>query len=323
MPPENARRPTLMDVARLAGVSHMTVSRVVQGSKQVKPETARKVRQALEESGYRPDPALSALAAYRTRHEPPAHHGVLAFLDCDNSSFSKRVIEGAAREARLFGYEVERFSFLPSQDASSKSLSRMLFHRGIRGLLFGPTGKPRIFHDWDWDEFAAVSLGPLEHQPLMHAVAMDYFQSAFSGCERLRQAGCRRVGLAVGSGYDGRTGHRWLGGYLSGVHEYHEPLIFRGEGWSMASIRAWARKAKIDGVLTIHLPIQQSLQPLGKRVFFLNEWECGPGAPRLVLDPASIGGEGVRFLHNLLLRREFGLLRQPSVLSMQGEWVDT
>ena len=57
------RAPSQVDVARLAGVSTQTVSRVVSGQGTVRPETARRVHAAVEELGYR----VHAAAAYRLR----------------------------------------------------------------------------------------------------------------------------------------------------------------------------------------------------------------------------------------------------------------
>ena len=45
--------PTLRDVARLAGVSHQTVSRVINGSEDVLPETRAIVEAVIEQLGYR------------------------------------------------------------------------------------------------------------------------------------------------------------------------------------------------------------------------------------------------------------------------------
>ncbi|WSV81653.1 LacI family transcriptional regulator [Nocardia sp. NBC_01009] len=45
----------MVDVARLAGVSHQTVSRVLNDSAQVRPETRERVLAAIEELGYRPN----------------------------------------------------------------------------------------------------------------------------------------------------------------------------------------------------------------------------------------------------------------------------
>jgi DNA-binding LacI/PurR family transcriptional regulator len=52
----------MYDVAKLAGVSHQTVSRVINGSASIKPETRDKVLAAIEELGYRPSMAARALA---------------------------------------------------------------------------------------------------------------------------------------------------------------------------------------------------------------------------------------------------------------------
>jgi DNA-binding LacI/PurR family transcriptional regulator len=51
----------MMDVARLAGVSHQTVSRVLNEHKNVSEQTRLKVRAAIAELGYRPDRAARAL----------------------------------------------------------------------------------------------------------------------------------------------------------------------------------------------------------------------------------------------------------------------
>ena len=60
------RPPAMTDVARLAGVSHQTVSRVLNGSPQVRPETAERVRRAIEKTGYRPNLTARALATQKS-----------------------------------------------------------------------------------------------------------------------------------------------------------------------------------------------------------------------------------------------------------------
>ncbi len=312
-------RPTLRDVAQLAGVSHMTASRVVRDSRLVKAQTAAKVREAIRATGYRPDPALSALVSYRNQKQVATYHGVIAFLDCDHTAYSQKILKGAEKESRLFGYEIERFSLLESP----KSLGTMLFHRGIRGLLLGPSDAPRNFAGWKWEEFATVSLGALEHQPDMHAVAMDYFQGAFTGCERLRQAGYRRIGLIIDPQLEARTGHRWIGGYTAGVEPLEKPRVFRGEISSREAVTRWVKKEKIDAILTIHVCISEFLQGSGIPILFLNDNGSDLAFPRLILQPETIGAEGVRFLHQLLLRHEFGIPKIARLLSLRGAWVNT
>src|SRR6476660_1794001 len=62
----SAGRPTLDEVAALAGVGRGTVSRVVNGSPQVSPEARSAVQEAIKELGYVPNRAARALVTQRT-----------------------------------------------------------------------------------------------------------------------------------------------------------------------------------------------------------------------------------------------------------------
>jgi DNA-binding LacI/PurR family transcriptional regulator len=59
------REPSMFDVARRAGVSHQTVSRVLNGHPNVREETRSRVRTAITELGYRPNRAARALVTGR------------------------------------------------------------------------------------------------------------------------------------------------------------------------------------------------------------------------------------------------------------------
>jgi DNA-binding LacI/PurR family transcriptional regulator len=61
------RTPVMHDVAALAGVSHQTVSRVVNGHPSVAPDTRERVERAIAELGYRPNTAARALVTRSTR----------------------------------------------------------------------------------------------------------------------------------------------------------------------------------------------------------------------------------------------------------------
>ena len=58
-------KPTINDVARLAGVSKKTVSRVINQSPLLNEATRAKVEQVIAEIGYAPDPQARALALRR------------------------------------------------------------------------------------------------------------------------------------------------------------------------------------------------------------------------------------------------------------------
>lgn len=62
-----ARKPTMSDVARLAGVGTMTVSRVLSGTVTVAEDTAQRVRMAIEKLQYRPNALARAFRDQRSR----------------------------------------------------------------------------------------------------------------------------------------------------------------------------------------------------------------------------------------------------------------
>jgi transcriptional regulator with XRE-family HTH domain len=77
---ERARMPSIRDVARLAGVSHQTVSRVLNDHPSIRPETKERVLDAIRVLDYRPNVAARALATSRSNtlgssRRPPASSG--------------------------------------------------------------------------------------------------------------------------------------------------------------------------------------------------------------------------------------------------------
>ena len=96
--PPVERTPVMADVARLAGVSHQTVSRVVNGQPNLRPETREKVLQAIRQLDYRPNPAARALVTRRS-----ATIGVIGSKSGYwGPSTVHRTIQAAGREAGFF-----------------------------------------------------------------------------------------------------------------------------------------------------------------------------------------------------------------------------
>ncbi|MEP6843819.1 MAG: LacI family DNA-binding transcriptional regulator [Pseudolysinimonas sp.] len=91
------RSPNMYDVAARAGVSHQTVSRVVNGFGGIRPETRDRVRAAIVELGYRRNVAARTLATSRSRAI-----GVLAPAVTDYGPTS--TVQGIEVAARTAGY---------------------------------------------------------------------------------------------------------------------------------------------------------------------------------------------------------------------------
>ena len=88
---------TIRDVAARAGVSHQTVSRVINGSERVLPATRQKVEAAIEDLGFRPNEIARFMATGRTN--------TLACISPNLTDYTfASIIQGAEREARSLGY---------------------------------------------------------------------------------------------------------------------------------------------------------------------------------------------------------------------------
>lgn len=102
-----------MDVAREAGVSAQTVSRVANGKNGVRPQTRDRVVQAMQLLGYRPNRAARALKAGR--------YGSIGVIMFSLSSYGNmRILEAIATEASSAGYSL---TLIPLSAATQSSVS--------------------------------------------------------------------------------------------------------------------------------------------------------------------------------------------------------
>ncbi|MCJ1708885.1 LacI family DNA-binding transcriptional regulator [Microbacterium sp. VKM Ac-2923] len=130
MPQSSSRgwqRPSIYDVARRAGVSHMTVSRVLNGHPNIRESTRTRVLQAIEEMNYTPSSIARALATRRARRI-----GVLIDGPVQNGPNSTlRALEKAAREV---GYAVSAFSISDDDESKMDSGVMELVTQGVDAL---------------------------------------------------------------------------------------------------------------------------------------------------------------------------------------------
>lgn len=124
MPKSNTQRVTLDDVARLANVSSQTVSRVVNNYPHVSEETRRRVQDAIQLLGYRPNRAARSLVTQRS-----FMLGIISF-GFDHYG-PTQMINNIERTARAKGYGV---SFSNVDTASVGALQRAMEDLGERAV---------------------------------------------------------------------------------------------------------------------------------------------------------------------------------------------
>ncbi|WP_350347765.1 LacI family DNA-binding transcriptional regulator [Agromyces sp. G08B096] len=128
--PQRGRAPSIRDVARLAGVSHQTVSRVLNHHPSIRPETKQRVLDVMAELQYKPNRAARALVTSRSRTIGILSSSLTSTQYGPASSIA--AIESAAREA---GYWVSTANIEATDEASIADGAAHLAAQGIEGLV--------------------------------------------------------------------------------------------------------------------------------------------------------------------------------------------
>jgi DNA-binding LacI/PurR family transcriptional regulator len=127
-----SKRPTIIDVARLAGVAPQTVSNVIHRLKKPRPETLRRVTEAIDSLGYHPNAAAKALRSQRTETIALLleDSGKLGIHDPLHGEF----LQGVCNAARKAGQTVI-VDFLQPKDIAEHA-RRLLQDRKAGSLIF-------------------------------------------------------------------------------------------------------------------------------------------------------------------------------------------
>ncbi|GLJ61170.1 transcriptional regulator [Microbacterium barkeri] len=123
----SADKPNIRQVAQLAGVSHMTVSRVLNDYPYIKEATRRRVLEVIEELDYRPNMAARALATQRSQRIGVLVESAVEF----GPTSTLRAVESAAR---LAGYSVSAIALRGGDEITPQEAVDNLTTQGIDAL---------------------------------------------------------------------------------------------------------------------------------------------------------------------------------------------
>ncbi|WP_328471982.1 LacI family DNA-binding transcriptional regulator [Streptomyces sp. NBC_00448] len=278
--PGRPRLPTLEDVARSAGVSRATVSRVVNGTRNVDPEIQKVVQEAVAQTGYVPNRAARTLVTRRTDSvalvfsvpEHPADDPFMARVFSD--AFFGRIVGGLLTVLRPRG--VHPVLMLADSDDVRRELVDNLRQQHIDGVVL-------------------VSIAPEDPLPLLLTEAglptvlfarpttrvpisfVDIAQQAGVklAVEHLVSLGRTRIATIAGP-YDSPAGRDRLAGFRDAMAEHGHPYApdiegdFTQEGGEAAMRALLSEHPDTDGVFVANDLMAQgallALRELGRRV---------------------------------------------------------
>ncbi len=160
-----SQKPTMNDVARLAGVGTMTVSRVLNGSANVSPETAERVRSAIHKLNYRPNEMARALRAMKSKSV-----GVIVpYLYDPFFSTCAHAINVVAKE---HGYLVVLTT--SDEDAATEyEEAQLMIQRHVEGLIVIPASGQSSLNGPEFDNIHIVTIDRPVQNPRFDSVLVQ------------------------------------------------------------------------------------------------------------------------------------------------------
>jgi DNA-binding LacI/PurR family transcriptional regulator len=209
---------TIKDVARHAGVSIATVSRVLNGTGKVSDETHRRVQQSINTLGFEPD---FLARSWRTR----VTHTIAAVVSDNTSPHHGITLREASTVALAHNYTLILCTTFSDPKIEKQHL-RMLRERRIDGVLLNTVGKSE-------DEIRALTESGipvvllnrplLNHGPLVDAVVIDSYRGSRALVEHLIRVGHRRIAMVYSEALNDFHKRARLCGYRDALRAHGLP----------------------------------------------------------------------------------------------------
>ena len=332
-------RVSLRDVAAAVGVSHVTVSLALRGDTRISVERRAEIAAAAERLGYRPDPMLSSLSAYRQGKRPAEIRSTVAWLNQWPDPRTLRNLQefdaywrGARDYAVNLGYRLDEFVLGP--DISPARLQQILLARNVRGILIPPHNALHL-PGFDWSQFSIVRFGTSVPEPRAHIVTSDQKNCSAMAYEQMWSRGYRRIAYVSAHRFEVNTGGNFRAGYLSAqdnrvpLRRHLAPLVLTEESTpgDVRLLKIFVRKAGVDAILT-SLPM---LPGLLERAGFRVPVDVGAATLSLLdghfdagVDQNSfeVGRVAMATLAALIQQNERGVPAYCRRILVEGRWVD-
>jgi LacI family transcriptional regulator len=203
---------TIYDVAREAGVSMATVSRVVNGNPNVKPSTRKKVLEAIERLGYRPNAVARGLASKKTTT-------VGVIIPDISSIFFAELARGIEDIATMYKYNI----ILCNSDQNKEKeihLLNTLLGKQVDGIVF-MGGKITEEHV---EEFKRASVpivlaATVDEQHETPSVNIDYEHAIYDGIKSFIDKGHQKIAMISGPFEDPINSTKKFQGYRKALEE--------------------------------------------------------------------------------------------------------
>ena len=335
--PEPAKRPTVRQVAELAGVSAMTVSRALRNNPRVVLSERKRIQKIATKLGYRPDPEVAKLMSHLRRRDKAqlvASIAAVTSIPEEIEPSSLRKVHGSARlRAEALGYRLELFR-VSDPGRFNRQLERTLVNRGIEGVLLlqmvNPVGMDDFLH---WDKFSVTVATPSVLGPDFSRAGVNYFHNARVLCEQLALRGCKRIGFAGSDTFCVRTNEAFSAAAawqnLRAGEAPVNPFVFKSHAGMVSGLDAWLKRERPDAVIAHSENILSHLKDqlpryAGGRIRLACTSINSPESACAGIDERHelIGHKAVDILTGLINRNEKNTRSTHAASLIDGYWVE-
>ncbi|WP_096152926.1 MULTISPECIES: catabolite control protein A [Bacillus] len=217
---------TIYDVAREANVSMATVSRVVNGNPNVKPTTRKKVLEAIERLGYRPNAVARGLASKKTTT-------VGVIIPDISSIFYSELARGIEDIATMYKYNIILSNSDQNADKELHLLNTML-GKQVDGIVFMSGNiTEELAAEFERSPVPIVLAASVVEDNKVPSVTVDYEQASYDAVTMLMESGHKQIAFVSGPFEEPINKEMKLAGYkraLAGAEiEYNEAFILEGD----------------------------------------------------------------------------------------------
>ncbi len=184
---------TITDVARRAGVSMKTVSRVMNNENSVSEKTRQKVKDAARELNYTPNLAARGLASSKS-------YLIAMLYDIPSPGYTIDIQKGATRACREHGYHLIVEPLDVSQPDFMDHIENLLGHLRVDGVILAPPlcDRPEVVQLLSRRNVSYIPIAPSSHHGDIPVVKMDDERAAREMTHHIIGLGHKDIGFIKG-----------------------------------------------------------------------------------------------------------------------------
>jgi len=334
------RTENLSAVAAAAGVSAMTVSRVLRNSPHVSGETRERVLRAAKKAGYQPNPQIARLMTMVRSAKGRRVHAAIGVIRDDipedelhDRAYQYVRIEDIRHRAERHGYRAEEF-FLGRGGLTPGRLNSILRARGVEGIIVSPQSSRIFSAQLDFAPFAAATFGYGLQSPALHRASTNMMHGILTAARELERRGYRRIGIAITQWIDARADHTYSGALLhyqqTVAPRQRVPLLVIPDKvpTGAKAFAAWFRRHRPDVIISFDTYVPDWLARLGLRIpddvgLVVHDWtERMTGLAGIHHRRPHVAAAAVDLVATQLLHNEHGIPEVPRQILIPPAWFD-